>query len=80
MSDVFKRDSTECINSHASLGHSEEGEFLRVLEHTAHVQGVQEDDIEEVSYIIKQRYRQSGEVVSERRYRLSSRRLLAPEV
>jgi hypothetical protein len=35
-------------NSQASLGHGEEGEFLRVLEHTAHVQGVQEDDFEEV--------------------------------
>ena len=43
-------------NSQSSLGHGEEGEFLRVLEHTAHVQGVQEDDFEAAIYIGKQRY------------------------
>tara|TARA_B100000482_G_scaffold112008_1_gene80911 strand:- start:1287 stop:1442 length:156 start_codon:yes stop_codon:yes gene_type:complete len=45
---VFKRDGPENINSQASLGHGEEGELLRVFEHTAHLQGVQEDDVEEV--------------------------------
>ena len=39
------------INSQASLGHGEEGEFLRVLEHTAYMQGLQEDDVEEVKAV-----------------------------